>query len=589
MTSVELESIVNRAKIDRSTHLDLYQQKIEKLPDSIGNLTNLVSLRCVGNRLTSLPDSIGNLTNLRELRLYKNQLKNLPDSIANLQNLTWLSLSLNQLKIFPESILSLTNLTGLLLNGNQLTVLPANIDRLTNLTYLDISGNPLTDLSVLHSIPKLKKVKFWNVDLPWEYWIDLKSYPHALQLMSDEIVELEINSQDFKHLNRKSLIRLPENLESETITLSSKVAKKPPLIVDIEIEQMLTKLKQIIISQSQSLHLHLSKNKLTSLPFSIGKLTHLTCLDLRDNQLTSLPASIGNLTNLTHLDLQRNQLASLPVSIDNLTNLTHLYLNSNLLVSLPNWIGELNNLTHLQVNNNLLTSIPESLTELSELIQLQLSKNSLDSLPSNLSQFTNLIKLDISHNQFTILPNNINELIKLISLNLTDNQLTVLPASIRLLNNLTTIYLSGNPIEDLSILQELLKLNFVEFFGVNLPRRYWTKLSEWKAEWLLDEMNVEIRRRLIEQLGYEKICDELNAVQLDVWREYSLLKIDGIERFDSWRMRGNPHEPMVLLKMICPSTKHIHILRVPPEMMSAEAAITWVNHGIHPDKFIIQT
>ena len=48
-------------------------------------------------------------------------------------------------------------------------------------------------------------------------------------------------------------------------------------------------------------------------------------------------------------------------------------------------------------------------------------------------------------------------------------------------------------------------------------------------------------------------------------------------------------EPMVLLKMTCPSTGHIHTLRVPPEMTSTEAAITWVNHGIHPDTFAIQT
>jgi hypothetical protein len=45
---------------------------------------------------------------------------------------------------------------------------------------------------------------------------------------------------------------------------------------------------------------------------------------------------------------------------------------------------------------------------------------------------------------------------------------------------------------------------------------------------------------------------------------------------------------MLLLKITCPSTQHIHILRVPPEM-SAEAAITWVNHGIHPDEFAVQT
>lgn len=46
---------------------------------------------------------------------------------------------------------------------------------------------------------------------------------------------------------------------------------------------------------------------------------------------------------------------------------------------------------------------------------------------------------------------------------------------------------------------------------------------------------------------------------------------------------------MLLLKLTCLSTQDIHILRVPPEMTSAEAAITWVNHGIHPDEFAVQT
>jgi leucine-rich repeat protein SHOC2 len=116
---------------------------------------------------------------------------------------------------------------------------------------------------------------------------------------------------------------------------------------------------------------------------------------------------------------------------------------------------------------------------------------------------------------------------------------------------------------------------------LKLPRRYWTKLSEWKSEWLLNEYNAEIRRVLIERLGYERICNDLGAITLDIWREYALLKITSVEPID--------REPMVLLKMTCPSTQYIHILRVPPEMVSAEAAITWVNHGIHPDEFAVQT
>jgi leucine-rich repeat protein SHOC2 len=41
--------------------------------------------------------------------------------------------------------------------------------------------------------------------------------------------------------------------------------------------------------------------------------------------------------------------------------------------------------------------------------------------------------------------------------------------------------------------------------------------------------------------------------------------------------------------MTCPSTGHIHMLRMPPDMTSAEEAIVWVNQGIHPDQFTIQT
>jgi leucine-rich repeat protein SHOC2 len=124
---------------------------------------------------------------------------------------------------------------------------------------------------------------------------------------------------------------------------------------------------------------------------------------------------------------------------------------------------------------------------------------------------------------------------------------------------------------------------------VDLPRRYWTKLSDWKPEWLLDEDNAEVRWVLINWLGYEKICEEVGAIILDTWREYTLISIDRVDIIYNADREPIDTEPMLLLKMTCPSTAHIHILRVPPEMVSAEAAITWVNHGIHPDRFTVQT
>jgi leucine-rich repeat protein SHOC2 len=223
------------------------------------------------------------------------------------------------------------------------------------------------------------------------------------------------------------------------------------------------------------------------------------------------------------------------------------------------------------------------------LSKLSLKNSQIAILPESIIGLGHyLTHLYLDENNLTSLPENIGNLFILKELNLANNQLNDLPTSISMLSNLTYLDLNGNPLADLSILQALPTLEYIRFLDVDLPRRYWTHLVAWQSEWLLDEDNTEIRRMLIEQLGYEKICQNLGSVDVDKWREYTLLKIDHAEIIYD---EGYPveTEPMVLLKMTCPSTAHIHILRVPPEMTSAEAAITWVNHGIHPDEFAIQT
>ncbi|MDB9511632.1 hypothetical protein PN499_10600 [Kamptonema animale CS-326] len=118
------------------------------------------------------------------------------------------------------------------------------------------------------------------------------------------------------------------------------------------------------------------------------------------------------------------------------------------------------------------------------------------------------------------------------------------------------------------------------YHGVSLPEKYGKfHPQEWRSEWLLSEDNAEIRRVLIQGIGYDRICQELAAVELDTWQEYTLLKIDNNVDF----------EKIYLLKMTCPSTGNIHILRVPPDVSSAREAIRWVNWGIDPEEFAVQT
>ncbi len=118
------------------------------------------------------------------------------------------------------------------------------------------------------------------------------------------------------------------------------------------------------------------------------------------------------------------------------------------------------------------------------------------------------------------------------------------------------------------------------YHGVTLPEKY-GKIhpQQWQANWLLTEENAELRRVLIQGIGYARICEELQAIELDNWQEYTLLKIDN----------NVDIEPIYLLKMTCSSTSFIHALRVRPNMNSAREAIRWVNWGIDPEEFVVQT
>ncbi|MBD1836192.1 hypothetical protein H6F61_26785 [Cyanobacteria bacterium FACHB-472] len=116
--------------------------------------------------------------------------------------------------------------------------------------------------------------------------------------------------------------------------------------------------------------------------------------------------------------------------------------------------------------------------------------------------------------------------------------------------------------------------------GTELPQKYGAVLSlDWRSQWLLEESNAALRRVLIQGIGYDRIVQELEAVELDAWREYSLLKIQA----------DIDVEPICLLKMTCPSTNHIHVLRVPPDLTSAREAIRWVNWDVNPEAFVVET
>jgi hypothetical protein len=119
---------------------------------------------------------------------------------------------------------------------------------------------------------------------------------------------------------------------------------------------------------------------------------------------------------------------------------------------------------------------------------------------------------------------------------------------------------------------------FYFWHGTLMPEKYGSVVSEkWEPKWILEEKNSELRRILIQNIGYSRICHELNTKKIDSWREYELLEIIGADV-----------EPVVMIKMVCPSTGIIHAHRVPSYMNNARQAITWINNGTDPEEFLIE-
>jgi len=89
--------------------LNLYNNQLKFVPESIGYLTELRYLNLSLNKLNSLPDSMKNLVKLRVLLLSNNLIESLPKWLGTLPNLQLLILDNNPLKVVPKWLKKFTD------------------------------------------------------------------------------------------------------------------------------------------------------------------------------------------------------------------------------------------------------------------------------------------------------------------------------------------------------------------------------------------------------------------------------------------------------------------------------------------------
>ncbi|MFH1024527.1 MAG: hypothetical protein V1809_14195 [Planctomycetota bacterium] len=100
--------------------------------------------------------------------------------------------------------------------------------------------------------------------------------------------------------------------------------------------------------------------------------------------------------------------------------------------------------------------------------------------------------------------------------------------------------------------------------GVPIPTEWGRVRSEqWRPEWIFDEKNQTLRRLLIEGIGHDRIAHSQGQP----------IHVDGdMELLGVWH---SGFDPIVFLKVKCPSTGLFYVLRVPPRMRTCRQARNW--------------
>ena len=138
---ISVISVLFRKKLEKIvTHLSIYVNRLERLPESFGSLINLEYLDIARNRLDSLPESLANLQNLKTLTMGYNKFKTIPEVIGNLSSLEHLNLEMSGLKTLPDFMVKLKTLRSLSVRKNLFESIPDVINWLP-LRFLNLTGN----------------------------------------------------------------------------------------------------------------------------------------------------------------------------------------------------------------------------------------------------------------------------------------------------------------------------------------------------------------------------------------------------------------------------------------------------------------
>ena len=309
----ELPSFINN--IETLELLDLTKNYIKKIPP-LSNLSMLYHLILKDNQLDSLPVLPRNLQSLnlrwnriksldsslppslKRLNIAQNGLFELHDSLGSLIELEELNLYGNNIHTLPNSIGLLQKLKSLVIRINKLEFIPKSLEKVSSLEFLDLEENFLNEFIDLSNFTNLK---VFNVSKN-----RLERLAHLESCVN--LINLDIRDNNFKELDIKSLNKLQvlDISYNKFNTLPAGIESKVFLVELIASGNDLKKINLADVKRLTNLNrLSFANNAIEELP-DLSILTNLEELYLNDNNLIQSPEWIDVLP-LRTLTLDNNK------------------------------------------------------------------------------------------------------------------------------------------------------------------------------------------------------------------------------------------------------------------------------------------
>jgi Leucine-rich repeat (LRR) protein len=380
------------------------KNKLERLPNSIGQLINLECLDISDNPLTTLPESIIQLKELEFITIAEddatNKLVGLSTEVTDfLRGLShgcrgWSDpikpIRSNSIQeyLLRQQLLNRNTIVG---EDNEYKALK-NIDRealrevikwaeLCDLPSHTISRDPdelanQTSLSIdsyTQLIPKaigcLTQLRNLTLNDCMSSGSSACQADDSLPNTITDLVNLETLS-----LVCKGLAFLPANLHELKNLKTLEITFHDAIIIPKVLAEMSCDIK---------LHLHSNQDKLPdNLLDNLADITCLTELSIKDERLAILPDNIGQLKNLKALSITSCYLKEIPQTIGALSHLTHLTLNCEALERLPESIGQLSQLEEFTVSSHKIQQFSDSLANLENLRLIDVPNQLIARLPN---------------------------------------------------------------------------------------------------------------------------------------------------------------------------------------------------------------